>query len=322
MKMNIIESEIFDSDDKSYDDALDCLSVMIEQDTKSYRVRDYLNRRRKRAFRSATRLPDNEVVVDPAFRGKMCEWSYRLCDHFGTNREIVSFAFSFLDRFIDQINCDRSGFKLAAMTSMFIATKMMNVKGLHIDTLVTLCRGEFQVHHFLQMERIILSTLQFRLNPPITQAFVLQLCHFIPTMDEAAASEIFSRAIFYGELSVYDYKFVPLSNCQVAIACILNAMLDCEDDVAMSEILQATFITTLYARAGIKANFKILKDIQDRLWYLYCCSSESKFENQSRSFKSPVNHKRERIDSSPVSVTGLKRINPARLNLFSAQLLS
>jgi Cyclin, N-terminal domain len=332
MEANLIESDIFDDNDdlaRCYDTVVDCLKVLMEQEVTAYKIGDYMNRRRRsRGFRdTVTNLQNMEDDIDPAFRGKMAEWSYRICDHFGTNREIVAVSFSFLDRFMDRFNCDRCGFKLAAMTSMYIASKMVNVKGLRVGSFVEMCRGEFQEKDFVQMERVILSALDFRLNPPIVQSFILQLCVFMPEMDDITASEILSRAIFYGELSVYDYKFVPLSNCQVAVGCILNAIFDCEKNLAMSELIQSTFLITLYANTCIKVNFLGMNDVQERLWYLYECSAESSFgtcfpdiDSSAGNAKYLANDKRQRIGQSPVSVTGLKHASIVHQDIVSSGL--
>ena len=38
---------------------------------------------------------------DAIYRFRMSTWSYRIVDYFGANREIVTIAFNYLDRFID-----------------------------------------------------------------------------------------------------------------------------------------------------------------------------------------------------------------------------
>jgi len=43
----------------------------------------------------------SEDEVDAIYRLKMSEWSYRIIDYFGANREIVAISFDYLDRFID-----------------------------------------------------------------------------------------------------------------------------------------------------------------------------------------------------------------------------
>jgi Cyclin, N-terminal domain len=318
--MDVIKSGFSDMSNLCYMETLDCLSVMIEQDSKTYKVDDYIRRRRKIGRAVASVVPNCDEPVDPYFRGKMVEWSYRLCDHFAMRRDIVSLSFSFLDRFVDQIECDRAGFKLAAMTSIFIAAKMMNVKGFNVETLVTLCREEYQVNHFLQMERIMLSALKFRLNPPVIQAFMSHLCNFIPKLDDASESEISSRAIFYGELSIYDFRFVPLSKCHVAIACIMNAIFDCEEDCTISQVLHTTFLSTLYTEAGIKADIRILRSVQDRLWQLYSCSAESRFDSTKQVFQYFSNDNRNRVESSPICVMDLTSEDVSQHELMPFQL--
>jgi hypothetical protein len=110
--------------------------------------------------------------VDSSWRGLMTEWEYKIIDHFGLSREIVAISFSYLDRFTAKCKCDRKAYKLAAMTSIFIATKIYNSRQLAIGTLATLSRGEFEISHIAQMELIILKTLEWKVNPPTVQSFI------------------------------------------------------------------------------------------------------------------------------------------------------
>lgn len=306
-----------------YDDALDCLDVLTAQDA-VYKARDYIGRRRKRGFSEVPLSPDE--AVDPACRELMCEWSYRICDHFDTSREIVAFAFSFLDRFIDRCSCDRTAFKLAAMTSLYIATKMLNVKQLSIASLAELSRGEFQTEHIAQMERIILSSLDYRMNPPTVQSFIQHLRTLFPAMDGSTADAVYKRAIFYAELAVYDYSFITEHRYQIAVACILNAFLDVEGEYA-AEQLQSEFLATLRASLCVDVNFATLEQAQERLWYLYGCSAESQFNESQhdldcseRSNTYSTKDEHESFAYSPVSVLMRGRVSSLQQDRFSVQL--
>ena len=46
--------------------------------------------------------PAHHFVVDNTCRQKMCEWSYRIVDHFDGHRSLVAIAQNFVDRFLDQ----------------------------------------------------------------------------------------------------------------------------------------------------------------------------------------------------------------------------
>lgn len=257
------------------DEALDSLAVMIAQDAGSYKTRDYLGRRRRRTTESAAaKKPGSEDAVDPACREKMCEWGYRCCDHFNIQREACAFAFSFLDRFMDYYDCNRTAFKLAAMTCIYISTKMLHVKQISVATLADLSRGEFDAEHLAEMEKIILQTLDYRLNPPTIQAFLSRLRCLLPAMDESTEDTVYQRAVFYAELCVYDYYFVVESRYEVAVACLLNAFVDVHGNGG-SKRLRNMFLADLSASICVKVDLSNVQKAQRRLYYLYNCSAQS-----------------------------------------------
>lgn len=69
-------------------------------------------------------------------------------------------------------------------------------------------------------------------------------------MVEKVESDVFSREIFYTELSTYDYRFVHQSNGHIAIGSTLNAIFECHDDGKIAEIVHATFLTTVRTKFG------------------------------------------------------------------------
>lgn len=262
------------------DEILDCLRTMMTLDEK-YCCRDYLDRRRKHKegkWSTEERLDvceniDNEYHdIDTSCREKMVEWSYRVCDHFQASREIVAFAFAFLDRFVDRYSCDRTTFKLASMTCLYLATKMFSLEQISITSLAELSRGEFEVSHISEMERIILETLQWRLNPPTAQAYILRLTSLIHTED-SVVRVIQRRGVFFSELCVYDYAFVTQEKYLIAVACILNAM-DCLEDTRLSRKLKSDFTAILLSNLGHTVDMYQMEAVQARIWYLYECSAE------------------------------------------------
>jgi len=262
----------------NYEEALDSLETMIKQDcSDAYSCRDYLGRRAKASAASPDSSLNPEDMIDDACREKMVEWCYKGSDHFGISREICAFTFSLLDRFIDKCSCDRTAFKLAAMTSLYIATKMFNGKQLSVASLAELSRGEFLAEHISQMERIILDALDYRVNPPIIQAFIQQLRPLYPIMDGYSADEVYNRATFYSELCVFDYTFVSECNYALAVACLLNAFQDVEGHY-IAQQLTKDFIVNLNEGLGSELSPESLEKSQARLWYLYSCSTQSQFD--------------------------------------------
>jgi Cyclin, N-terminal domain len=245
-------------------EALDSLGVMTAQDA-HYRCSDYFTRYQGGLSKIHTlhgvSHADLELAVDQVCREKMCEWSYRVRDHFRTTREVVAFAFSFLDRFVVRYNCDRTTFKLASMTSFFIATKMLNVKQISLRSLAELSRGEFDPEHISDMEKFILTKLQWRMNPPTIQAFISYLRIVLPPADSSIQDKIYQRAVFFAEISVYDYTIATEERYLLAVACILNAV-EGIDDIKYAKELRQGYLRMLSCNLCVELDLSALDEAQ------------------------------------------------------------
>ncbi|KAL7527307.1 hypothetical protein ACHAXR_001892, partial [Thalassiosira sp. AJA248-18] len=126
------------------------LGVMRAQEASNYAVPDYLAAEWQQKLRDATVLDDNDdgssqqpmpssgegnlpaagVAVrsssqfNELWREKICEWFYGVVDHFDFNREYVSVAMSYLDRYLASRTVNRRVFQLAAMTALYLAIKL------------------------------------------------------------------------------------------------------------------------------------------------------------------------------------------------------
>lgn len=257
------------------EDAVPRMKVLLAQ-SRDYICRDYLGRRRQRLDEESDdsiSLTDSDDYIDTLCREKMCEWSYRVCEHFHTNREIVAISYSFLDRFVDRCSCDRTAFKLAAMTTLYMATKIYNSKQISIASLADLSRGEFEMAHISEMERIILETLEWRLSPPTAHAILLELQHVFPMEDIENSDRVYARAAFFVELSVYDYTFATEDCSLIAAAALLNAV-EAADDTAVSELFRHQLLRFLKDTLHVSFEVDTLENAQGRLWYLYSCSAQ------------------------------------------------
>jgi hypothetical protein len=265
------------------EDAIDILHVMISKE-KVYKCRDYLGRRGTKVqrdifFESGIECAPLEIedAIDATCREKMCEWTFRVCDFFHIDREIVALSFSFLDRFLARCTCDRTVFKLASITTLLMATKIFNAKQISTKCLVELSRGEFDMSHLAEMERIILKALDWRVNPPTVQSFIGYLLTFLPLHDVRLARSIRQRAIFFAELCCYDYRFVTQDRTLIAVSCILNALDDMDDDdVDVSLDVRQDFLETIRSKLSLEFEGEEMETSQGRLLYLFTCSAQGK----------------------------------------------
>mmetsp|Transcript_19797 Transcript_19797/g.28013 ORF Transcript_19797/g.28013 Transcript_19797/m.28013 type:complete len:450 (-) Transcript_19797:1158-2507(-) len=294
------------------EDRMDRLLVMMQQELSTYKCRDYMSRNRQKIEQEQNQCNDDDdelpclvsegqtskkrYVVDPLCREKMCEWSYRVVDHFHANRETVALSMTLLDKFMDECDCDKSAFKLAAMTTLHLATKMMSSSScsqhydlfqqhggvssssispvISMSNLAELSRGEFTFHHMIDMEQIILETLGWHINPPTYQAFVYEYMGYLQYLVEPQVwRAIYPRAMFFAELALFDYGFVTLSKSKLALACVLNAM-EGLDEQYCGPLHEAKLMEQLHHSINLKLSPTKLDFLRNRLWYLYSQSTQ------------------------------------------------
>lgn len=263
----------------------DRVEAMLAQSDSIYMCSDYIGRRSAKERSPCHRLANESLSypvvsmehdkVDTVCREKMCEWSYRVCDHFRTGREIVAVSFSYLDRFVDKCSCDRNAFKLAAMTTLYMANKIYGgPHTLSIGALAELSRGEFETSHITDMEVIILDTLAWRLHPPTAQYFIESFYSYISIPSDGSMSiAIHQRATFFAELALYDYAFACRERGLLAIASIMNAMEGLEN---ITQKEQSSFLEVVKMTFNLDYTPDMVETVRNRLWYVYSMSAQYK----------------------------------------------
>mmetsp|Transcript_6788 Transcript_6788/g.12574 ORF Transcript_6788/g.12574 Transcript_6788/m.12574 type:complete len:333 (-) Transcript_6788:144-1142(-) len=257
----------------------DRVKAMIMQEQSGYKCEDYIGRRscKESSACDSDQMDIDQIEhfnsVDAVCREKMCEWSYRVCDHFHAQREVVAHSFSFLDRFVDKCSCDRSAFKLAAMTTLYMAAKISGSHRITIQSLAELSRGEFETSHISEMEGIILQTLNWRLNPPTAQCFINSFYNYLPVSQGSVSLAIYQRAMFFAELSLYDYVFVTKQRSLTAVAAMMNAM-EGMDETVVPQQQQKLFVSIINTTFGLNFTEEEVESTRNRLWYVYSMSAQ------------------------------------------------
>ena len=252
----------------------DQVAVMTHQELTSYRCGDYLCDPIYSHSTYPCASPD-QVALDSLARKKMIDWSFRVVDHFGINREMVATATSVMDRFVSRQRCDRTTFKLAAMTSLYMATKVHDQEQLQLDKLVTLSKGEFTVDDIVSMEAKILRVLGWRVNPVTVHSFIHSFISSVPTLEPSATRAIYDRAIFFAELCLFDYSYVTRQRSSIAAAAILNALEGIEGHSTSTDYdYEGEFLRELQESVGIDFDLACLDGLREDLWYIYSLSAQ------------------------------------------------
>lgn len=163
--------------------------------------------------------------INELWREKICEWCYQVVDHFDFNREVVSVAMSYLDRYLATRTVNRRIFQLAAMTALYLAIKLYEPGRLRMSSLIDLSRGYFMAEHIVTMEDSMLQSLGWHVHPPTPMAFCRDFMRLVSDKIEPGAKrDISELGRFMTELSVCDYWFVTKKPSSIALASLVNAM--------------------------------------------------------------------------------------------------
>jgi hypothetical protein len=159
-------------------------------------------------------LPEDDNVPLEEWRRKICQWSFRVIDHFRLDREVVTLGMNIFDRFLvahpssceensrsclcSCPSCKRSvdsrTYQLAAMTSLYLAVKLHSAgtdeefnrrRRFKLCSFVELSRGQFDSKDICAMERTILSTLNWKVNSPTPMTFVTYFLNILMPEREA-----------------------------------------------------------------------------------------------------------------------------------------
>jgi Cyclin, N-terminal domain/Cyclin, C-terminal domain len=275
-------------------------------------VQQVVKKPKMEPYSTQPNLMSPNALIDEYCREQIVEWSFRVVDYFRIDREVVSVSLSFLDRFLATCRCDRTNFKLAATTTLYLAVKLLYpCKLADLGILSDLSRGEFDMNDVCRMERTILKTLSWNLHPPTSIAISsIYLDYFfaskVVTITSADLDDIYDVSSFFCELAVCDYFFVLFKQSTIALAAILNAlegMFGPENNLSNS-IMRA---------ASSEFNIGFGQDVavaRSRLWELYERSEEcaqhtetTHFDEQQASWHGGIFVKKSSTVSSPVSVT-------------------
>lgn len=169
-------------------------------------------------------------IEDQDSRALLVKWSYRVVDKYRLDRSVVSVAFSYFDRFwsLHSDSVDFQCGQLLAMTCLYLAAKIQSRRhSLSISRLIRLSRGYFQANQVLDMERCVLNTLCWYLNPPIPILFldtVRALLFANKLVSNDSKDFIYDLSVYLIELSVCDHYFITKRPSSIASAALLVAL--------------------------------------------------------------------------------------------------
>jgi len=236
-------------DPERRDDIMAIIRAMRRQD-EIYLPEDYLQSMEDQAEEEEEDNPFDAFTttkpIDEHWRCKMVEWCYSVSDQFTLNRDTVAIAMNSFDRFVSIITaeiCDDDDnkqlfgrhydqgviyYQLALMVCLYTAVKVHEPVAMEPKIISLLSKGLYSEQQVIEMERSIITTIQWRFNPPTPMSFVHLFLSIIPTdiihpktKDYTMILELTKQQI---ELGITDYLFVGSYASCMALAALTNAI--------------------------------------------------------------------------------------------------
>jgi len=163
-----------------------------------------------------------------------------------------------------------------------------------------LSRGDFVLKDLIEMEKELVHSLTWLMNPATAQSIAMHIIYLLPSdAPTSTLNDFASTALFFSELSVCDYYFVTSRKSVVAIAAVLNASESA--GFGHFESIHGT-IESLLSDTSYLIDWHAIASARERLWHLYKQSSESapvgQHEDSSIPRRKPIH------DSSPQLLQG------------------
>lgn len=212
-----------------------------------------------------------EQHVDSQSRKLMCNWCYQVVDYFKFSRETVQIGMSYFDRFLITPQgrpciADRSHFQLACITCMYVAIKVNEQMDLHASLLCQLSRGSYTVSQITHMEKVILESLQWRLNPPTATAFVQHIIALLPSsFSPNDRSRLLNVALYQAELALFDHRLVRANAASTIAAAAVSNAVESIGSLECPLSLKGAFMKNVHRVIGSLPGIDDLRDCQTQL---------------------------------------------------------
>mmetsp|Transcript_25020 Transcript_25020/g.45066 ORF Transcript_25020/g.45066 Transcript_25020/m.45066 type:complete len:285 (-) Transcript_25020:50-904(-) len=170
--------------------------------------------------------------VNEACRKAMVTWMTHVQNTLSLSPETIWIAMSFFDRYLssgrgnaEEVLKSKCMFQLAAITAFYTAVKIYEPVVLGIDMLIQICRGMYTKSDIVEMEKNILSALDWRVSSHTPMDFARYLLELLPgqapSYDSDGLLEMCQKQV---DLAVTDIYFSCCTPSVVGISCLASSL--------------------------------------------------------------------------------------------------
>lgn len=202
------------------DETLSTIEALQRQE-ENYVSRDYCRLH-------GSSVPSHTLLSD---RKLMLKWAYNVVDYFNLNRETAAMAMSYSDRFLQtefgpEFLKDTDKYQILCIVSLYLAVKVHETASLAPKVFVEIGHGHYTENDIVEMERLLLTALRYRVNPPTALSFVRLFLDLIPDteLNRGMKATAYMLARAQTERAVGDYAMLEVQASKVGFASVQNSM--------------------------------------------------------------------------------------------------
>lgn len=161
--------------------------------------------------------------ITERMRALLVDWLVQVHSRFQLLQETLYLTVAILDRFLQVQPVSRRKLQLVGVTSMLVACKYEEMYAPEVGDFAYITDNAFTKSQILEMEQVVLKTLNFQLGRPLP-------LHFLRRASKVANSdaERHTLAKYLMELTLLDYDMVHYRPSEIAAAslCLSQLLLD------------------------------------------------------------------------------------------------
>lgn len=172
--------------------------------------------------------------INSSMRSILVDWLVEVSEEYKLNTETLYLAANYTDRFLSQMSVLRGKLQLVGTASMYIASKYEEISPPDVSEFVYITDDTYTKKQVLRMEHLLLKVLDFRMNTPTINCFLMHYLRFMKfnsingslnAQCQETQSKIESLSRYLAELTLIDADtFLTYLPSQIASSAIYLAM--------------------------------------------------------------------------------------------------
>ena len=178
-------------------------------------IHTYMAKLERALIASPEYLAASQKDITANMRAILLDWLVEVHLRFKLLQETLYLTINILDRFLAKVPIARSKLQLVGVTAMLLASKYEEMYPPEVRDFVWIADNAYSRAEIIQMEGLMLATLDFNLGSPLP-------LHFLRRLSKAteASAEVHAVGKFLAELSLGSYALVGTCPSRIAAASI------------------------------------------------------------------------------------------------------